>query len=55
MAAESGAQNLGKEDQIDENTFNQAIWKSVKGAGSVMPQPQHRLPGTTGAQQPDND
>jgi YVTN family beta-propeller protein len=43
MAAESAAQQLGTEDKIDERTFNQAIWQSVKGAGSVMPEPQHRL------------
>jgi hypothetical protein len=43
MAAESAAQQLGKEDQINERTFNEAIWQSVKGAGSVMPEPQHRL------------
>jgi YVTN family beta-propeller protein len=43
MAAESAAQQLGAEDKIDERTFNQAIWQSVKGAGSVMPEPQHRL------------
>jgi hypothetical protein len=43
MAAESAAQQLGKEDQINERTFNEAIWQSIKGAGSVMPEPQHRL------------
>lgn len=44
MAEISARQQLGKEDQIDERTFNQAIWKSVRGAGSTMPEPQHRLP-----------
>jgi hypothetical protein len=43
MAAQSAAQQLGKEDQINERTFNEAIWQAVKGAGSVMPEPQHRL------------
>jgi hypothetical protein len=39
----SDAQDLTKEDQIDENAFNQAIWHSVKGADSVMPAPQHTV------------
>jgi hypothetical protein len=42
-AAISNAQPLTKEDQIDEQTFNEAIWHSVKGAGSVMPAPQHHV------------
>jgi hypothetical protein len=28
-----------KEDQIDERTFNEAIWKSGRGKDSVMPAP----------------
>jgi YVTN family beta-propeller protein len=43
MAAQSQAQPLDIEDRIDERTFNQAIWQSVKGAGAPMPEPQHRL------------
>jgi hypothetical protein len=43
LAAESGAQNLTVEDAIDEQTFNRAIWQSVHGANSVMPEPQHRF------------
>jgi phospholipase C len=43
MAAESAAQALRKEDQIDEQTFNEAIWKSVRGAGSQLPAPRHSI------------
>ncbi|WP_330305628.1 MULTISPECIES: bifunctional YncE family protein/alkaline phosphatase family protein [unclassified Streptomyces] len=45
MAKVSAKQDLTKEDQIDERTFNEAIWKSVRGAGSVMPAPRHDLYG----------
>jgi len=41
MAALSARQPLAKEDQVNEKTFNEAIWKSVKGAGSTMPAPRH--------------
>jgi YVTN family beta-propeller protein len=44
MADISARQRLGKEDQIDERTFSEAVWKSVKGAHSQMPAPQHLLP-----------
>jgi YVTN family beta-propeller protein len=40
MAAISARQPLGSEDQVDEPTFNEAIWKSVKGSGSTMPMPR---------------
>jgi YVTN family beta-propeller protein len=43
MAAISARQALSKEDQIDERLFNEAIWKSVKGRNSVMPEPVHTL------------
>ena len=43
LAAESEAQNLDVADAIDERSFNEAIWKSVRGADSVMPAPVHRL------------
>ena len=46
LAAQSAAQDLTKEDRIDEQTFNQAIWKSVKGADSVMPAPRYTLWGS---------
>jgi YVTN family beta-propeller protein len=43
LAALSAKQDLTTEDKIDEQAFNQAIWKSVKGAGSVMPAPKNGL------------
>ncbi len=47
MAAQSAAQPLNQEDQIDMQVFNQAIWESVKGANSPMPAPRHVGGGTT--------
>jgi len=46
LAAQSAAQDLTAEDRIDEQLFNQAIWKSVKGADSVMPAPRYTLWGS---------
>ncbi len=43
MAAQSAAQSLDREDEIDMRLFNEAIWASVKGAGSPMPAPRHGL------------
>jgi hypothetical protein len=43
MAAQSAAQNLDAVDQIDEKTFNEAIWESVNGADSPIPAPQHHV------------
>jgi YVTN family beta-propeller protein len=43
LAAQSAQQDLSTEDRIDEQLFNEAIWKSVKGAGSTMPAPVHSL------------
>lgn len=43
LAAASAAQNLAAEDRIDELAFNEAIWKSVRGADSPMPAPRHAL------------
>jgi YVTN family beta-propeller protein len=40
MAAISARQPLGREDQVDERSFNEAIWKSVRGARSTMPAPR---------------
>ncbi|MEV0184971.1 hypothetical protein AB0I54_37680 [Streptomyces sp. NPDC050625] len=45
MAGVSAKQDLTMEDQIDERTFNEAIWKSVRGAKSRMPEPRHDLYG----------
>jgi YVTN family beta-propeller protein len=47
MAAQSAAQPLNREDQIDMQVFNQAVWESVKGANSPMPAPRHTLGGST--------
>ena len=38
-AQRSLAMNLAKEDAIPEGEFNEIIWKSVRGADSVMPPP----------------
>lgn len=43
MASVSAGQDLTREDQINEQEFNEAIWKSVRGADSVMPAPKHSL------------
>jgi YVTN family beta-propeller protein len=40
LATESAKMNLAVEDQAPEQVLNQAIWKSVKGAGSTMPAPK---------------
>jgi YVTN family beta-propeller protein len=48
MAATSGKQELGTEDMINERTFNEAIWKSVKGAHSTMPAPRHSMSSGSG-------
>jgi hypothetical protein len=55
LAAESAGQNLAKEDQIDEQLFNEAIWKSVKGADSQMPAPKYGLWGAPPGDVPDDD
>jgi YVTN family beta-propeller protein len=40
LAQLSARQPLGTEDQVDEQTFNEAIWQSVRGSGSTMPMPR---------------
>ena len=55
MAAASAGQSLDKEDQIDERTFNEAVWKSVKGEDSPMPEPKHDLFDTPAAGAPQKD
>jgi len=47
MATQSDAQNLAVEDAIDEHSFNQAIWQSIHGPGSVMPEPGHAVTADT--------
>jgi hypothetical protein len=37
LGAESAAQNFSKPDGADEQTLNDAIWRSVRGADSRMP------------------
>ncbi len=41
MAAESAAMNFDAADAPDNRVLNEAIWKSVKGAGSQMPEPNN--------------
>jgi hypothetical protein len=41
LAEESATWNFATEDAIPEIALNEAIWKSVKGAGSRMPRPKH--------------
>ncbi|GDY31766.1 bifunctional YncE family protein/alkaline phosphatase family protein [Gandjariella thermophila] len=57
MAAQSAAQDYTREDQIDEQVSNQAIWQSVRGAGSPMPAPVHAAgaPPNPPAGDPDDD
>jgi len=43
MAAASARQDLSREDRIDVQSFNAAIWQSVKGAGSQLPATQHNV------------
>lgn len=40
MAAESGQMNFDTVDSASEPLLNEAIWKSVKGADSEMPEPK---------------
>jgi YVTN family beta-propeller protein len=53
MAAQSAKMDFSNVDLAPEQQLNQAIWQSVKGAGSPMPAAQHATPGT-GAD-PDGD
>jgi len=46
LADQSGGQDTTKEDKIDEQVFNEAIWKSVRGDNSVMPAPRHDVIGS---------
>jgi DNA-binding beta-propeller fold protein YncE len=52
LAAQSAAQDTTVEDAIDEQTFNQAVWQSVRGANSPMPAPRYTLRGAAGAPAP---
>ena len=39
LAAESLAMDWSREDRAPERQLNEAIWKSVRGAASEMPEP----------------
>ncbi len=43
MAAQSQAQDLTKEDQINMQQFNQATWASINGTHTPLPAPQHHV------------
>jgi DNA-binding beta-propeller fold protein YncE len=43
MAAQSAKMDFSRADIAPEQQLNQAIWQSVKGAGSQMPAPQHNV------------
>ena len=45
LAALSAQMDFTKPDAAPEALLNEAIWKSVKGAGSQMPAPRHTLAG----------
>jgi hypothetical protein len=44
LAKESASMDFGREDRAPERPPDQAIWKSVKGAGSPMPATQLASP-----------
>jgi hypothetical protein len=52
LAAQSATQDTTVEDAIDEQTFNQAVWQSVRGANSPMPAPRYTLRGAAGTPAP---
>ena len=43
LAAESEHMNFSKPDAAPEELLSEATWKSVRGAGSEMPEPVHTL------------
>ena len=55
LAGAVEGQNTDTEDKIDEQLYNRAIWKSVRGAGSVMPKPRHDIIGSGAAAGTDDD
>ncbi len=54
MASVSAAQRLDREDEIDMQLFNEAIWQSIKGRGTTMPAPRHSLWGAVGLPRTDS-
>ncbi|TFC09888.1 phosphoesterase [Cryobacterium algoritolerans] len=55
LAGKVAGQNTDTEDKIDEQLYNRAIWQSVNGAGSAMPQPKHDVIGSGTAAGTDDD
>jgi hypothetical protein len=43
LATQIATQSFGREDLANEALLNEAVWRSVKGAGSAMPAPQHHV------------
>ena len=43
LAGLSAQMDFSRPDHIPEDLLNEAIWRSVKGAGSAMPAPRHSL------------
>ncbi|GAC1477653.1 MAG: alkaline phosphatase family protein [Pseudarthrobacter sp.] len=48
LAPQVAAQDTSTEDKIDEQLYNKAIWQSVNGADSKMPEPKHSVIGSGG-------
>ncbi len=43
LASQIAKQQFNREDLADEHLLNEAIWQSVKGAGSAMPSSQRQM------------
>ena len=43
LARQMAKQDFHQQDMVNEQLLNEAIWKSVKGAGSPMPPAQHHV------------
>jgi phospholipase C len=43
LAARSAAMDFSKPDAAPEEILSEAVWQSVRGAGSEMPEPRHTL------------
>jgi YVTN family beta-propeller protein len=43
LASQIANQQFNREDLANEHLLNQAIWQSIKGAGSSVPSPQHTM------------
>jgi len=43
LASQIASQQFNREDLANEQLLNEAIWRSVKGASSPMPPPQHHV------------